>query len=439
MSDSLRKQIYNNLNLRDTEDLLEIWQVHDAGAWQPEVFAIVAEILTERLGYPPPPPSADEIQRLEAAVQSGEEVEPEEAEADFEPQDQTAHDLAAAYTRRGAGYDEAGDVINALADFRQAVRIDPQAEEAWMYLTNIEAGLEEAFQKSEARQRLDRAFSLAADGDVESAQVELAAALQAGLAEIAAAYNMLGNVYQALEQFEPAADAYLHAIRLNGRYYDARENLAAARLRLEEEQFTSSFTPDEDETEADDLDAADDPDGDDDPGDGDDPDEGVDSEDGDDDPPGGDPPDDDPPEPPDLADYEAGGPAPGWVYLSRQSYVLGGWPGHRNLPGRSGLDPLDMYIEEGHMEGVIIHMALIGRLRTHNPVYLLLMAAIGVIFSLPGLTSLVILLQGNGSAGKLFLFYSLPLIVGTALLTNVLLGLLSDRPEDFEDNGSAFY
>ena len=37
MSDTLRAQIYNNLIIKDTEELLEIWQSGDTSAWNEEV------------------------------------------------------------------------------------------------------------------------------------------------------------------------------------------------------------------------------------------------------------------------------------------------------------------------------------------------------------------------------------------------------------------
>ena len=44
MEDNLQKQIYNNLNLKETEDLLEIWRKKDTDEWQPVVFEIIEQI-----------------------------------------------------------------------------------------------------------------------------------------------------------------------------------------------------------------------------------------------------------------------------------------------------------------------------------------------------------------------------------------------------------
>ena len=54
MADQLWDQIYNNMNLKETEELLEIWQSNDRAAWTETAFAVVGEILKKRLGEVPP-------------------------------------------------------------------------------------------------------------------------------------------------------------------------------------------------------------------------------------------------------------------------------------------------------------------------------------------------------------------------------------------------
>jgi len=48
MSNELRKQIYNELNLRETDDLLAIWQTNDRVEWSDDVFQVIEEILKNR-------------------------------------------------------------------------------------------------------------------------------------------------------------------------------------------------------------------------------------------------------------------------------------------------------------------------------------------------------------------------------------------------------
>lgn len=48
MSDSLYSQIYNNLNLRPTDELLEIWQKNNRYEWTDSAFEAIQQILAER-------------------------------------------------------------------------------------------------------------------------------------------------------------------------------------------------------------------------------------------------------------------------------------------------------------------------------------------------------------------------------------------------------
>jgi len=54
MSTEFRGQIYNELNLRETDDLLEIWRSNDHEEWSDIAFEVVKEILMKRLGEIPP-------------------------------------------------------------------------------------------------------------------------------------------------------------------------------------------------------------------------------------------------------------------------------------------------------------------------------------------------------------------------------------------------
>ena len=53
MDDDLRAQIYNELKLRETEDLIKIWQEKNLDEYEKYTFEMVREILLERLGYLP--------------------------------------------------------------------------------------------------------------------------------------------------------------------------------------------------------------------------------------------------------------------------------------------------------------------------------------------------------------------------------------------------
>lgn len=48
MSDNLRAQIYNNMDLKSTDELLDIWQTNDREEWSENAFEIIREILAKR-------------------------------------------------------------------------------------------------------------------------------------------------------------------------------------------------------------------------------------------------------------------------------------------------------------------------------------------------------------------------------------------------------
>ena len=54
MDNDLRKQIYNNFNLKETDELIEIWQKNDRVEWAEDAFNVIQKILQERLGELPP-------------------------------------------------------------------------------------------------------------------------------------------------------------------------------------------------------------------------------------------------------------------------------------------------------------------------------------------------------------------------------------------------
>jgi tetratricopeptide (TPR) repeat protein len=221
--------------------------------------------------------------------------------------------------------------------------------------------------------------------------------------DLAMAYYYRGQVYDEMGQLEPAVEAYLKAIQLNPRFYAARDNLGNARVRLEEEQYhrvameSQIETQEEDET-AIEWDEA------------------------------------------QVAEIlETDHPIPGWSYLDEKSFLLTGWPGHRTRQGRSGYDPLDTDFEEAHMEGVIIRKLITRKFRTRNPIFLFLMTFVGLLYCIP-LLGVITLLQGYWIA-ILPTILSFPvLIVGIALLNNVLFSLLlEDEPYEDEEKGYTFF
>jgi hypothetical protein len=54
MNDNLYRQIFNNLNLKETEELVDIWITNDRFEWSDLAFEAVKAILAERLETVPP-------------------------------------------------------------------------------------------------------------------------------------------------------------------------------------------------------------------------------------------------------------------------------------------------------------------------------------------------------------------------------------------------
>jgi hypothetical protein len=72
MNDELRSQIHGELDLRETDDLLDIWRANDRSAWSNVAFEEVEKILVRRLGEAPPQGlSPDEIGDRNSAEDEG--------------------------------------------------------------------------------------------------------------------------------------------------------------------------------------------------------------------------------------------------------------------------------------------------------------------------------------------------------------------------------
>jgi len=409
MDDVLREQIYQNLNLRETENLLEIWQTENMDEWDAVVFEIIQGILLERLGCVPPQSIQAQIKQVFNRVDSFRQAgELDKALIECEFAIQMAPDRAIAFNYRGLIYDELGQLGKAIADYQEAIRLDPDMENAWDNLISVEREIEEQFQQSSTKQHLDQALAYAYNEEPEKAFQECELARQT-MPGIAIAYNYLGMILEELGQLETAIETYLKAIRLNPRFYAARENLGNARLKFEEELARQAALEDWDaaqeeswcveEAEISQSVA----------------------------------------EPQDPEKPEKDNPIPVRLYLDEKAFMLVGWPGFRTRPGRSGYDPLDTDFEAAHMAGVIIRLLLIRKFRTHNPLCLIMMTCIGFVTCLP-LLFLGTTIFRSFWGSILILFISSPYwIVGAALLINVYLSLSTKQLDENEQSGNIFY
>jgi tetratricopeptide (TPR) repeat protein len=409
MDERSRDKIYSTLNLKETTDLIEIWQENDTDAWEKETFAIIKQILIERLGFVPPRSINAQVKEILKRVAGHWEAgEIEKALSDCNLAIELAPDLPAAYNYRGMILEDIGKLDQAFADYQEAIRIDPEWKDARDNLKLVENAIASEWLRSESKQHLDQALGFAHNEEPRQALEECELA-RPTLPPIALAYNYLGLIFEELGQLEPAIAAYLEATSLNPHFSAARQNLRNARVRLEEEQYhladlenwqgaqEENTAPDEDEM------------------------------------------------PPDFADLpgadlaENVDPAPGWLYLNEASFVMSGWPGHRNRPGRCGLDYLDTSFEEAHMEGVMIRLLVTLRFRTRNPFYLAGMTLLGFLFCLPLVFGGIALLQGEWYFIFPFFIYIPISVAGVALLVNVWLSLGVKQSYNYAEGDSSFF
>src|SRR5262249_48881813 len=94
MSDELRDQIYNNMNMKDTDELLEIWQTNNRYEWTDMAFDVIRQILQKRIGELP---------------EQNEPVYEEEAEGDREDENEEDTQVQEAETPELADPDD-GDL-----------------------------------------------------------------------------------------------------------------------------------------------------------------------------------------------------------------------------------------------------------------------------------------------------------------------------------------
>jgi tetratricopeptide (TPR) repeat protein len=393
MSNNRKEQIKNNLIAKETEELLEIWQNDDTDKWDESVFAIIKDILFERLGYLPPQSVEAQIsQILDRADKYLENNELDKALSECETAIQLDPDFSVAYNYRGEIYNEMRQLETAITNYQKAIELDPDYKEAWENLLSVELGLEEEFEDSVAKEYLDQALEYAYEGEIEKVLSECETT-KPNMPSIAVAHNYMGLILQTANQLELAIESYNKAIQLNPRFYAARENLANAKVAWEEEQYhVFSNLPPIEEHEIIETDETRIP--------------------------------------------ESDEPLPQWLYMNEKSFLLMGYPGYRNRQGRSGYDPLERNAEQGRMQGIMLRLLLTRKFRTRNPIYLVIMAFVGIFYFLNGVLPFAI---GNPNGIFIGIIYSPYLVIGAALLVNVYLSLRLEKENENEDNGYTFF
>ncbi len=300
--------------------------------------------------------------------------------------------IASAHVYFGSIFDTLDMLEPAINSYRKAIQLNPESKDAWDNFLSIELAIEEEFEESSAKQHLDQALEYANDEEIEKALAECEVAKPL-MPNLAIAYNYIGLIFQTLDQLELAIESYFKAIQLNPRFYAARENLANAKVAWEEEQYRLAKNENSNDEQE--------------------------------------------------ANFEfdeskiqvTNEPIPQWLYMDEKAFLLIGWAGHRTRQGRSGYDPIERNCEYAHIQGTIIRALLVGKFRTRNPLYLLFMAFVGILYFMYGILPFLFW-NLIGVTGVIVAPYS---IIGILLLANVYRSLRLEKSSEYEDNGYTFF
>lgn len=111
---------------------------------------------------------------------------------------------------------------------------------------------------------------------------------------------------------------------------------------------------------------------------------------------------------------------PLWQTQPDDEALQPGDPGYRTQVDHSSLDILESNAEIAHMTGVFLRNVVTGRLRTSNPVYLLLLALLGLAVMIPMLLAFLALGTGTQVGMLAWLVCILLFLFGAALLDEVI-------------------
>jgi tetratricopeptide (TPR) repeat protein len=407
MNEENCSRVYETLQNRDTDYLMNIYEHGTLDEWEEDTFEIIRRILAERNEANPQPSLRMKAGLLTREVEKC--INAENWTSGLEAASQLIQiepTKSRGYYYRGIIQDELDQLDGAWQDLQTAVHLDPDSKPAWKILKFVEKELEERdsdntrrsdFNHTAAKDHLDQALEYLYEDELDQAIAEMDLARES-LPQIGVAYNYLGLICEEMGRVDDAVESYLTAIRCNPRMWAARENLVNARIRQEGEQYHQADLLDADEVDY---------------------------------------PEFTPEEIQAAEAEEEVVPMPGWYTLDEPAFWLRGWPGNRTRAGRSGLDLLDARAEEGHLEGVIFLKMLNGQFRTKHPIYLCGLFIIGLFLCLP----IFSLLQETDLVEQII--FGIPmglyLFIGVIILINVVLSITSEPEEEDVENGRIFY
>jgi uncharacterized RDD family membrane protein YckC/Flp pilus assembly protein TadD len=179
-------------------------------------------------------------QHLDQAYISWEANDSESALRECELAIQIAPALAQAHNLRGVILEEQGQREEAIAAYREAVRLDPNLRDAKQNLSGAESAAK--LTEKTSKSHLDRAYAFEEKGNLVNALRECEAAIQLA-PDLAEAHNLCGIILDELGYEADAITAYREAIRLDPDFKEARENLIEAQDEQREKPEMTLPTP----------------------------------------------------------------------------------------------------------------------------------------------------------------------------------------------------
>jgi len=122
-NDSLRQQIYASMDMKDTHELLAIWESNDHENWSDEAFEAVQAVLQNR-GVEIPDRHIM-LQHLDRASEYHKIERYKEALAECDKLLETASDWSAAHYLRGTILEDLYRDDEAIQEYQEAIRLDP--------------------------------------------------------------------------------------------------------------------------------------------------------------------------------------------------------------------------------------------------------------------------------------------------------------------------
>ena len=136
MNDLSVEAIQKELSLRETEELMGIWEEHDISQWTDNAFKAISNILTERLGEPPRYEETEAVNKFIDEAEAFLEIEELYKALDKTNQAiELAPQYGYTYFVRGEIFDEMNKPEQAIKWYEEALRLSPDLKEAKRYLS----------------------------------------------------------------------------------------------------------------------------------------------------------------------------------------------------------------------------------------------------------------------------------------------------------------